>query len=118
MWSILLLSGFGLCELRTIVQILPAGVRDLDKWSPRMRAPFEEVYGKEYFKSQWNQWIDAYKSYLDEHDGDIVRNQIHEIKKATLIIHGQVTNMQVSDQHLRLYCPLCLLTRHAHSSCL
>lgn len=65
-------------------------LRDLDKWSERMRKPFEELYGAEYFKSQWNQWVDAYSSYLHKHAGDIVKDRIHEIKKPTLIVHGQV----------------------------
>lgn len=55
-----------------------------------MRKPFEELYGQEYFKSQWNQWIDAYSRYFNEHQGNIVKDRIHEIKKPTLIVHGQV----------------------------
>ena len=55
-----------------------------------MRKPFEDLYGAEYFKSQWGQWIDAYSRYLHKHQGDIVKDQVKEIKKPTLIVHGQV----------------------------
>lgn len=65
-------------------------IRDVDKWSPRMRAPMEDVYGKEHFKELWNGWIDAYSSYLTNHDGDIVKERVKEIQHRTLIIHGQV----------------------------
>lgn len=67
-----------------------SALRDLDKWSERMRKPFEDLYGAEYFKSQWGQWIDAYSRYLHKHQGDIVKDQVKEIKKPTLIVHGQV----------------------------
>jgi len=56
-----------------------------------MRKPFEDLYGREYFETMWNEWVDAYSDYLKNHDGDIVRDRVHEIKKPTLIIHGQVS---------------------------
>lgn len=67
-------------------------IRDLSKWSERMRKPMEDLYGKEYFESLWNQWIDAYSLYLHKYDGDIVRDQVRDIDHPTLIIHGQVSN--------------------------
>ncbi len=44
-------------------------IRDLDKWSARMREPFEKVYGKEYFKKHWNMWIDSFSAYLSKGSG-------------------------------------------------
>lgn len=31
-------------------------VRDVTAWSDRMRKPYEDVYGVEYFKMEWNNW--------------------------------------------------------------
>ena len=58
-----------------------------------MRKPFEDLYGVEYYQKVWNDWLDAYRSYYDKHDGDIVKERVCEIKKPTLIIHGQVGAM-------------------------
>lgn len=55
-----------------------------------MKKPMEDLYGSEYFESQWNQWIDAYSLYLNKFDGDIVKDRVKEIQCPTLIIHGQV----------------------------
>jgi len=73
-------------------------IRDVDKWSPRMRAPMEDVYGKEHFKELWNGWIDAYSSYLTNHDGDIVKERVKEIQHRQVGRHspfiGQVFYIQ------------------------
>lgn len=38
-----------------------AGIADLSKWSDRMRAPFLAMYGDEYFRRMWAEWLAAYK---------------------------------------------------------
>jgi len=39
---------------------LAESVRDVSKWSERMRQPMEEIYGKDEFPKFWNSWVDAY----------------------------------------------------------
>ncbi|MGH0134920.1 UNVERIFIED_CONTAM: hypothetical protein FKN15_004265 [Acipenser sinensis] len=34
-------------------------VRDVSKWSERMRKPMEEMYGSEYFAKTWAAWVDG-----------------------------------------------------------
>ena len=51
------------------VFVFLSDIRDLDKWSPRMREPFENMYGRDYFKKHWNLWIDSISSYRTKGDG-------------------------------------------------
>lgn len=44
-------------------------LRDVNKWSQMMRKPFEEVYGEEYFRDQFSQWVDAFSKYAKNPDG-------------------------------------------------
>ena len=56
-------------HLRPLACNYPLDIRDLDKWSPRMREPFENMYGRDYFKKHWNLWIDSISSYRIKGDG-------------------------------------------------
>lgn len=38
------------------------GIRDVSKWSARMREPLEKLYGAEYFKTKWAEWVDTFKA--------------------------------------------------------
>ncbi|XP_071552999.1 valacyclovir hydrolase [Panulirus ornatus] len=64
------------------------GLRDLDKWSEKMRAPLEATYGKEYFKTAWEGWVDGYADMYYKNDGDICKGDLAKIVCPTLIIHG------------------------------
>jgi valacyclovir hydrolase len=48
-------------------------VRDIKNWSKKMRHPFLEIYGEEYFTTKWNEWVDAYSRYLTDRDGYLQR---------------------------------------------
>ncbi|KAK7079495.1 hypothetical protein SK128_026119 [Halocaridina rubra] len=63
-------------------------VRDIDKWSARMRAPLEAAYGREYFKTAWEGWVDTFLAIYNEKGGDICKGDLHKITCPTLIIHG------------------------------
>ncbi|KAK3854783.1 hypothetical protein Pcinc_038758 [Petrolisthes cinctipes] len=64
------------------------GIRDVNKWSERMRAPLEAVYGKEYFKAAWEGWVDILTKIFKEKDGDLCREDLAKISCPTLIVHG------------------------------
>lgn len=38
-------------------------VRNIDNWSEKMRTPFLQLYGEDYFRRLWNNWIDAITVY-------------------------------------------------------
>lgn len=64
-------------------------IRDVSKWSERMRAPLEKLYGAEYFKTKWESWVDAFKIIHKENNGDLCREFLKHIKAETLILHGE-----------------------------
>ncbi|XP_078337615.1 serine hydrolase BPHL-like isoform X2 [Crassostrea virginica] len=63
-------------------------MRDINSWSEAMRSPFMALYGEEYFRQQWSNWVDAYQAYYDKRSGDICKDDLKHIKAKTLIIHG------------------------------
>jgi len=63
-------------------------IRDVQKWSPRMKQPFVELYGKTYFSETWSAWVDAFQKILKENEGDICRSALSKIDAPTLILHG------------------------------
>ncbi|KAK3085741.1 hypothetical protein FSP39_008065 [Pinctada imbricata] len=63
-------------------------IRDISKWSEAMRTPFMALYGEEYFKEQWSNWVDAYANYYSKRNGDICMDDLKHIKARTLILHG------------------------------
>lgn len=63
-------------------------IRDIQKWSPRMKQPFVELYGIKYFAETWSVWVDSFQAILKENKGDICREALPKIKAPTLIIHG------------------------------
>lgn len=65
------------------------GIRDVSKWSPRMREPLEKLYGAEYFKTNWEKWVDTFKAIHEERNGDLCKEHLKYIKADTLILHGE-----------------------------
>ncbi|SPP88127.1 valacyclovir hydrolase [Drosophila guanche] len=64
-------------------------IRDVAKWSPRMREPMEKVYGVERFAQLWAEWVDAACSFYDQRDGDFCRSEVEQVKAPTFILHGK-----------------------------
>ncbi|XP_011504391.1 PREDICTED: valacyclovir hydrolase isoform X2 [Ceratosolen solmsi marchali] len=63
-------------------------IRNIDSWSNKMKTPFISLYGEEYFRRIWSDWVDGMKNIYDEKDGDICKSDLPKIKCPTLIIHG------------------------------
>lgn len=63
-------------------------IRDVSKWSEKMRQPMEEVYGKEGFAKLWANWVDALLEIYRKKGGNICREHLEKIVCPTLIVHG------------------------------
>jgi len=73
-------------------------IRDVDKWSDRMKSPMIELYGEEYFKRCWEDWVDCFKRVYCEREGNICRELLSLIRCPTLVIHGDKDPM-VANEH-------------------
>ncbi|KAG5318036.1 BPHL hydrolase, partial [Pseudoatta argentina] len=63
-------------------------IRDINKWSEKMRTPMIQIYGKDYFQKMWSDWIDAVLRLYEKQNGDLCKQVLPKIKCPTLIIHG------------------------------
>ncbi|XP_050429696.1 valacyclovir hydrolase-like isoform X2 [Adelges cooleyi] len=63
-------------------------IRDIQKWSPRMKQPFIDLYGEKYFSETWSAWVDAFQEILKENNGDICCEALSKIQAPTFILHG------------------------------
>ncbi|KAL6268580.1 hypothetical protein P5V15_001714 [Pogonomyrmex californicus] len=63
-------------------------VRDINKWSEKMRTPMIQVYGEDYFQKTWSNWIDSVLRLYKTQNGDLCKQILSKIKCPTLIIHG------------------------------
>lgn len=68
-------------------QALYEAVRDVDKWSERMKAPMIEMYGEEYFRSTWNAWVDGILAFKGTENG-ICKREASQVQCPTLLVHG------------------------------
>jgi valacyclovir hydrolase len=64
-------------------------IRDVCKWSAKMREPLEKLYGAEYFRTTWENWVDTFKLIYAENEGNLCRQHLKHIKADTLILHGE-----------------------------
>lgn len=74
-------------------------IRDVSKWSARMREPMEGVYGKDGFPRIWSAWVDGMLRIYKERDGDICKDLLAKIRALTFILHGALDPMIVP-QHV------------------
>ncbi|XP_059611408.1 valacyclovir hydrolase [Phlebotomus argentipes] len=72
-------------------------IRDVSKWSERMRKPMEEVYGKQEFPKLWSEWIDTLLTIYKEKDGNLCKELLKDIHCPTLILHGEKDPMIVPE---------------------
>ncbi|KYN30104.1 PREDICTED: valacyclovir hydrolase [Trachymyrmex cornetzi] len=63
-------------------------IRDINKWSEKMRTPMIQIYGEDYFQKIWSDWIDAMLRLYEKQNGDLCKQVLPKIKCPTLIIHG------------------------------
>lgn len=73
-------------------------IRDVSKWSQKMREPMEKMYG-EGFKQLWNDWIDTLLKIYKERNGDICKDHLAKIICPTLIVHGAKDPM-IAHEHV------------------
>lgn len=78
-------------------------VRDVSKWSARMRQPMEEVYGAQVFAKTWEAWVDGITHFVHRPEGSICMELLPLISCPTLIVHGEKDPMVPS------FHPQCLL---------
>ncbi|KAL0102938.1 hypothetical protein PUN28_018323 [Cardiocondyla obscurior] len=63
-------------------------IRDIDKWSERMKASMIQVYGRDYFQKTWSDWVDGVVRLYEKQNGNLCKESLSKIKCPTLIIHG------------------------------
>lgn len=73
-------------------------IRNIDNWSARMKQPLIDLYGEEYFRSCWENWVDCFKRFYHEKDGNICKELLKDVKCPTLILHGDKDPM-VGHEH-------------------
>ncbi|XP_023709549.2 valacyclovir hydrolase [Cryptotermes secundus] len=72
-------------------------MRDISKWSERMKAPLIKLYGEEGLTTMWNQWTDALVGIYKNQNGDICKGCLSKITCPTLIVHGNKDAMVASE---------------------
>ncbi|NXU03350.1 BPHL hydrolase, partial [Buphagus erythrorhynchus] len=65
------------------------GIRDVSKWSEKVRKPLEELYGHKYFAETCEAWVDGISRFAENSDGNICQQLLPDIKCPTFIIHGE-----------------------------
>lgn len=74
-------------------------IRDVKKWSEKMRKPLDDLYGADYFASTWSNWIDIFAKIMKERGGDLCKSKLDKIIAGTLILHG-VKDPMISPEHV------------------
>lgn len=74
-------------------------IRDVNKWSEKMRLPMEQVYGKEGFAKLWSEWVDTLIDIFDKRGGNICKEFLPNIKCPTFIVHGAKDPM-IAPEHV------------------
>lgn len=75
-------------------------IRDVSKWSERMRKPMEEMYGVDEFPKFWSAWIDGVNEIIKKNDGNLCKEKLPKIKASVLILHGKKDPMVDGDEHI------------------
>lgn len=65
------------------------GIRDVSKWSVKMREPLEKIYGADNFRNKWENWVDTLLKIYEEKNGDLCKSFLKQIQAETLILHGE-----------------------------
>lgn len=77
--------------------IIESGIRDVSKWSPKMREPAEKVYGDD-FPRLWSDFVDGFKDAFGADGGRLSEEDLERIEARTLILHGAKDQL-VSKDH-------------------
>lgn len=92
-----LIFKFGTLLLKHLICF--TDIRDVNKWSPRMREPMEKVYGVEAFPKLWSAWVDAAVAIYKERQGDFCCTEVTQIRAPTFILHGKKDPM-IAAEHI------------------
>lgn len=76
--------------------------RNIDSWSEKMKAPMIDLYGEEYFRTTWSNWVDAILKIAKRKNGNLCRELLPKIHCPTLIVQGTKDPMVHSDHPLYL----------------
>lgn len=69
-------------------EMIYQGIRDVSKWSEKIRKPLETLYGYDYFAKTCEKWVDGMKQFKHLPDGNICRHLLPLVQCPTLIVHG------------------------------
>lgn len=72
-------------------------MRDLSKWSDRMKAPLIEIYGEQLLQKMWYEWCDIISDLFKE-GGNICKQHLPAITCPTLIVHGD-KDVMIAAEH-------------------
>ncbi|GAB0100583.1 valacyclovir hydrolase-like [Sergentomyia squamirostris] len=72
-------------------------IRDVSRWSEKMRLPMEEMYGKEEFPKLWSAWIDVCIKIYTDKNGNLCKDFLKDIICPTLIVHGEKDPMLLAE---------------------
>lgn len=73
-------------------------IRDISKWSDKMKKPLIELYTEPGLQKMWGDWCDALQAIYKQNNGDICKELIKEINCPTFILHGNKDPM-VAEEH-------------------
>ncbi|XP_025834786.1 valacyclovir hydrolase isoform X2 [Agrilus planipennis] len=72
-------------------------LRDISKWSDKMKAPLIKLYGEDGLKTLWNNWCDTLIE-IAKKGGNICKNKLDYIQCPTFILHGSKDPM-IAGEH-------------------
>ncbi|XP_044259052.1 valacyclovir hydrolase isoform X2 [Tribolium madens] len=72
-------------------------IRDVSKWSDKMKAPLVKLYTEAGLQKMWNDWCDAVTEMYVKNQGNICKEILGQIKCPTLILHGDKDPMVASE---------------------
>ncbi|KAK9305041.1 hypothetical protein QLX08_003741 [Tetragonisca angustula] len=76
--------------------------QNIDTWSEKMRAPMIKIYGEEYFRRTWSNWVDAVLRICEKQHGDLCKESLAKIKCPSLIIQGTKDAMVLPEHPIYL----------------
>ncbi|XP_078038004.1 serine hydrolase BPHL [Augochlora pura] len=62
--------------------------RDFDSWSEKRRAPMIAVYGEDYSRKMWADWVDACVRIYEKQNGNLCKELLPKIRCPTFLLHG------------------------------
>ncbi|XP_023390410.1 valacyclovir hydrolase isoform X2 [Pteropus vampyrus] len=70
-------------------EVIYQSIRDVSKWSEKIRKPLETLYGYDYLAKTCEKWVDGINQFKHLPDGNICRHLLPLVQCPTLIVHGE-----------------------------